>query len=176
MCRGRIYGFECDCADGRQVEALVESVRDITGNREAVPDVIINSAGAGRWLMLDESTIEEIKVCFDAPVLAAANVTKAFLGGMQRRGAGAIVNIQSPAAITTWVSASVLAAATTPRPHQPTPPLSQLLSPLSSHLQEQVKAVASRLMTHQAQRFWAFGLTRPLIKRNAFARAFARWA
>lgn len=133
MCRGRIYGFACDCADGRQVEALVESVRDITGNREAVPDVIINSAGAGRWLMLDESTIEEIKVCFDAPVLAAANVTRAFLGGMQRRGAGAIVNIQSPAAITTWVSAQYL-------PHQLHPdhtnqprlsPSCALLSPLT---------------------------------------------
>ena len=145
MCRGRIYGFACDCADGRQVEALVESVRDITGNREAVPDVIINSAGAGRWLMLDESTIEEIKICFDAPVLAAANVTRAFLGGMQRRGGGAIVNIQSPAAITTWVSAPALAAPTTPQPHQPTPPLSELFSPSCSLLSPLTCKSKSRL-------------------------------
>ena len=120
-------------------------MRDITGNREAVPDVIINSAGAGRWLMLDESTIEEIKICFDAPVLAAANVTRAFLGGLQRRGAGAIVNIQSPAAITTWVSAPVLAAPTTPRPHQPTPPLSELLSPSCSLLSPLTCKSKSRL-------------------------------
>jgi len=72
---GRIYAYACDCSDGAQVEALVESVRTITGgNREGVPDVVVNCAGAGRWLMLDEATVEEIKTGFDAPLLASAHL------------------------------------------------------------------------------------------------------
>jgi short-subunit dehydrogenase len=97
---GRIYALPCDCSDGSAVEELVEKVRAIWG--DAGPDVVVNCAGAGRWLMLDESTVEEVAACFHAPLLAAANMCRAFIQDMKSKGAGTFVQVQSPGAVTSW--------------------------------------------------------------------------
>jgi len=115
---GRIYAYPCDCSDGAQVEALVQRVRAIGGARAddavpdvVVPDVVVNAAGAGRWLMLDEATVDEVKTGFDAPVLAAANLCRAFIGDMTIKGGGAFVNVQSPGGISSWGGATAYLSA-----------------------------------------------------------------
>lgn len=74
-------------------------------------DIIVNSAGAGRWRALVETEKGEIQSCINAPYLAAAYVTKAFLKEMIERNSGAIVNIQSAAAFTYFGYATAYGAA-----------------------------------------------------------------
>ena len=100
---GRCRAFRCDCADAAQVQALVEDVQKATaGAREGAPDVVINCAGAGRWLMLDELTPDELRTCFEAPVLAAANVCRAFVPLMRHKASASVVNVQSPGGFSSW--------------------------------------------------------------------------
>ena len=63
---------------------------------------VVNCAGAGRWLMLDEATVEEVAACYHAPLLAAANMCRAFTADMKSRHAGAFVQVQSPGGVTSW--------------------------------------------------------------------------
>jgi uncharacterized protein len=64
------------------------------------------SPGAGRWKFLWEMEASEIRSCFDAPPLAAALLTKAFLRDMVERNTGAIVQVMSPAALVPFPGAN----------------------------------------------------------------------
>jgi short-subunit dehydrogenase len=78
---------------------------------DGVPDVLINNAGAGRWLSLAETTAEEALAMIEVPYLAAFNLTRAFLPAMRARGSGAIACITSPASFVTWPHAAGYIAA-----------------------------------------------------------------
>ena len=58
-----------------------------------MPDVIVNAAGAGRWLYLDETAPAEAVQMMAVPYFAALFVTRAFLPTMLERGSGTIVNV-----------------------------------------------------------------------------------
>jgi short-subunit dehydrogenase len=75
------------------------------------PDVLINNAGAGKWLALDEATPEEAVNMMAAPYFAATFITRAFLPGMLRRNEGYIVNMTSVAAFMTWPGATAYTSA-----------------------------------------------------------------
>ena len=72
---------------------------------------MINSAGAGRWLDLDETTPTEAIQMMGAPYFAAFNLTRAFIADMLARGSGRIVNVNSPAAFAPWPGATGYTAA-----------------------------------------------------------------
>lgn len=83
-----------DAADPMATEALATEI--------GCPDVLINAAGAGRWLRLDESDPESLEAMMRAPFFAALQMTRAFLPAMLNAGKGAIIQINSPASIAAW--------------------------------------------------------------------------
>ncbi|MCA9940538.1 MAG: SDR family NAD(P)-dependent oxidoreductase [Anaerolineales bacterium] len=76
-----------------------------------VPDVLVNNAGAGRWLTVAETSPEEGAQMMAAPYFAAFNITRAFLPAMLQRDAGHILNVTSVASYAAWPGATGYIAA-----------------------------------------------------------------
>jgi short-subunit dehydrogenase len=90
----RAHLHAVDVSDAGAVRTVANQIlRD-----QGVPDVVINCAGAGRWLSVEETPPEEAVMMMAAPYFAAFFVTHAFLPHMLRRGSGRFVNVGSPAA------------------------------------------------------------------------------
>ncbi|MDX3657808.1 SDR family NAD(P)-dependent oxidoreductase [Streptomyces sp. ID05-26A] len=85
---GSATAHQADLADAAQIRALAEEV--------PAPDVLVNNAGVGRWLFLDETEPEELVTMTAVPYLAALLLTREYLGAMRQRGSGWIVNVNSP--------------------------------------------------------------------------------
>jgi short-subunit dehydrogenase len=70
-----------------------------------VPDVIINNAGAGRWLFIEETDAEEFAAMTAVPYTAAFLVTRAFIVEMLARRSGRVVVVNSPVSQLAWPGA-----------------------------------------------------------------------
>ncbi|MEU4801452.1 SDR family NAD(P)-dependent oxidoreductase [Actinosynnema sp. NPDC023587] len=103
---GRAVAIPADLADVDRVRALAEQVVAAHG----VPDVLVNNAGAGRWLFLDETPTAELVAMTALPFTAALHLTREFLPGMRQRGSGRIVTVNSPASRLPWPGATGYAA------------------------------------------------------------------
>ena len=97
----------CDAADGEAVLAMAARVRAEHG----VPDVIVNSAGAGQWKRIEDTTPAEAVEMMGAPHFAAFNTTHAFMKDMLARGSGVLIHITSPVSLFPWPSSVGYAAA-----------------------------------------------------------------
>ncbi|MEV0587235.1 SDR family NAD(P)-dependent oxidoreductase [Nonomuraea sp. NPDC050310] len=95
------YVYPADLSDPDSVVELAKRVRAELG----VPDVIVNNAGAGAWLFVDETTPHQFRELAAVPYLAAGYVTTAFAGDMVRRGSGRIVVVNSPVSRIAWPGA-----------------------------------------------------------------------
>jgi short-subunit dehydrogenase len=104
---GEAAHFAVDLADADAVAALAARVV----REQGVPDVLINNAGAGRWLTLAETSAEEALRMIELPYLAAFNLTRELLPGMLARGSGAVACITSPASFVVWPHAVAYTAA-----------------------------------------------------------------
>jgi len=104
---GKAATFVVDLADAA---AIAQTSARVTGDL-GTPDIIVNNAGAGRWLPLVETTAEAAEAMMAVPYFAAFNLTRAFLPGMLRRGSGAIGFITSPGSFIAWPNASAYIAA-----------------------------------------------------------------
>lgn len=91
---GEAFVYPCDLGDADAVGATAERIKAQVG----VPDVIINNAGAGRWLSVEETDPAEAISMMSAPYFAAFFVTRAFVQEMVQRGSGRIANVNSPMA------------------------------------------------------------------------------
>jgi uncharacterized protein len=91
-----------DASDGASVLAMAERVRAELG----VPEVIVNSAGAGTWRYIEETPPEDAEAMIGAPYAAAYNVTHAFMAGMLEARRGVIVHVGSPASYIPWPGAT----------------------------------------------------------------------
>lgn len=89
----RVSVYSTDLTDQKAVE---NAANEIIAN-EGLPDVIINSAGAGEWLSLKESDATYYKSSMDSPYLATAFTCKIFFDKMQQRGTGQFIIINSAA-------------------------------------------------------------------------------
>ena len=83
-----------------------------SSREHGTPDILINNAGAGRWLPMLETTAEEALAMIEVPYLAAFNLTRAFLPDDDRAPRAA----PSPASprprpIVAWPKASAYIAA-----------------------------------------------------------------
>jgi uncharacterized protein len=104
---GAASPYAVDLADA---SAIAETSARI--KREAgTPDILINNAGAGRWLSVLETSAEEALAMIEVPYLAAFNLTRTFLPEMIARGTGAIAFITSPASYVVWPNAAAYTAA-----------------------------------------------------------------
>lgn len=89
---GEVWIEPCDLSDPAAVQTLGERILAERG----VPDVIVNCAGAGRWLSVEDTPIAEAVQMMHAPYFAAFFTIRVFLPAMIERGSGLIVNVQSP--------------------------------------------------------------------------------
>jgi short-subunit dehydrogenase len=99
--------YPADVADAADVERMACAVRE----EEGTPDILINNAGAGRFLFVEETDPAEAMHMMAAPYFAAFYVTRAFLPEMLRRGSGHIVNMSSPICYMAWPGATAYGAA-----------------------------------------------------------------
>ena len=93
--------YPCDVGDPDAVTAMAHAVLADHGT----PDVIVNNAGVGRWLHLEETTPEEFLAQVAVPFHAAFFVTRAFVEPMLERAEGWVVTVNSPAGYTAWPAA-----------------------------------------------------------------------
>lgn len=93
----------CDVSDAAAVARVAATV--------GTPDVVVNSAGAGRWLYAHETPPKEAQDMLGAPYVAAWNTTSAFLPGMLARGSGHLIHVGSPVSRLTWPGCTGYAAA-----------------------------------------------------------------
>jgi short-subunit dehydrogenase len=99
---GRAAVEPADLSRVDDIEALAE--RLLAGG--AAPDVVVNNAGAGRWLAVDETPAGEAAEMIALPYLAAFELTRALLPPMIERRSGRIVCMTSLAAFTYLPGAS----------------------------------------------------------------------
>ncbi|AKU18242.1 SDR family NAD(P)-dependent oxidoreductase [Luteipulveratus mongoliensis] len=104
---GRASALTCDLSDPAQVRRLAESITELVGT----PDVLVNNAGAGRFLYLHETEPEELLAMTAMPYTAALLLTRELVGAMVQRGSGRIVNVNSPVSRLPWAGATGYAAA-----------------------------------------------------------------
>jgi short-subunit dehydrogenase len=104
---GRAHAYAVNLADTRATMETAERIRRECGE----PDILINNAGAGRWLFPEETDVEEAVAMMAVPYVAAFSLTRAFLPVMLSRGSGHIVNITSPACFLPWPGATAYSAA-----------------------------------------------------------------
>ena len=99
--------YPIDLADDKVIEDTSARIAREVG----IPDVLINNAGAGRWLPLLKTTAKEALAMIEVPYLAAFNLTRAFLPYMLTRGSGTIACVTSPASYVVWPNANAYIAA-----------------------------------------------------------------
>ncbi len=103
--RARIYPV--DVSDDDAVATTTAAVSADVGT----PDVIVNNAGIGRWLFIEETSAEEMRADMAVPYFAAFYVTKAFVAQMAARGSGVICNVNGPGAWFPWPGSIAYASA-----------------------------------------------------------------
>jgi len=99
--------YAVDCGDREAVARTAAQISEDVG----VPDVLVNNAGAGRFLFFDETEPEEFEQMMAVPYFAAVYVTRAFLPAMIDRGSGHVVAVNTPIAFFAWPSAAGYAGA-----------------------------------------------------------------
>jgi short-subunit dehydrogenase len=96
-----------DLSDLVATEALTDSIKAAG----TVPDVIVNNAGIGHWLFIEEISLEEMQADMALPYFAAFAVTKGFAAEMVARGSGNICNVNGPGAWFPWPGSIAYASA-----------------------------------------------------------------
>ncbi len=104
---GTACAYPVDLTDPDSVEQAAARLKTEVG----VPDILVNSAGIGRWLYAEETAPREVIDMMAAPYFCAFFITRAFLPEMLARNSGHIVNINSPAAKLPWPGATAYAGA-----------------------------------------------------------------
>jgi len=101
----RVYPVDLtDLTAATQVAHLIQT-------EVGTPDILINNAGAGRWLFVEETSPDEAVQMMAAPYFAAFVMTHAFLPAMRQRRRGQIINVTSVASYTVWPGATGYIAA-----------------------------------------------------------------
>lgn len=106
---GKADAIAVDLADARALAEAAQRLRAAHGD----PQILVNNAGAGRWLPQLQTSADEAAQMMAVPYLAAFNLTRELLPGMLARRAGHIVNVTSVAARLAWPGAVAYAAART---------------------------------------------------------------
>ena len=103
---GIAHTFASDLADAASTRNAAQGILQAHG----VPDLLVNNAGAGRWLFAEETPEGEEDVMIALPYLAAFRLCRVFLPGMLSRRSGMILNVNSPASLIPWSGATGYAA------------------------------------------------------------------
>jgi short-subunit dehydrogenase len=104
---GQAHIYPVDLANAGSVMEVARRITVEVGT----PDIIVNNAGAGRWLFVDETSPEEAVQMMAVPFFAAFYITRAFLPEMLKRNNGHVVNISSVGSRFVWPGATAYLAA-----------------------------------------------------------------
>lgn len=96
--------------DLSQPEAVARVCESILAEH-GVPDVVVNNAGSGRFLSIEETSSQDARDQMALPYFAAFDMTRGFIEPMLRRGSGTIFQINSPVSQIAWPGAVGYAAA-----------------------------------------------------------------
>ena len=99
--------YPADLTDPKAASAAVAAITADLG----VPDVLLNNAGSGRWMFVDETSPEEAVNTMATPYFSSFYMTRAALPEMLRRGDGHILNVTSPICFFSWPGASAYGVA-----------------------------------------------------------------
>jgi len=99
--------YTVDMSDPKAISSVVQQLMRTHGS----PHVLVNNAGAGRWLPILSTSAEEAAQMMAVPYLAAFNITRDLLPGMLERRSGHILNVTSVAARLAWRGAVAYSAA-----------------------------------------------------------------
>lgn len=99
---GHAKAYAADLAVAHEVNRVARLVCEHHG----VPDIVVNNAGAGRWLPIVDTSADELAAMVAVPFLAAFNLTRELLPGMRGRGSGHIVNVTSIGSFLVWPGAA----------------------------------------------------------------------
>lgn len=80
-----------DVTDAQQVDDLVRTTLDAFGRI----DVLVNNAGQGLHVPVEEAELDDVRAVLELNVLAPLALMKAVLPSMRAAGGGAIVNVSS---------------------------------------------------------------------------------
>jgi uncharacterized protein len=105
--KGTAFVEPCDASDHTAVQTVATRITAQHGT----PDVVVNCAGAGRWLYAHETPPKEANDMFGAPFMAAWHTTHAFLPGMLARNSGHLIHVGSPVSRLVWPGCTAYAAA-----------------------------------------------------------------
>jgi short-subunit dehydrogenase len=103
----RAHAYPCDVGDPAAVAALADELR--ADGRKV--DVLVNNAGAGRWVSIEDASPDELMDMAKVPYLAALLTTRAFVGDMIARRSGWIVTVNSGVSRAVWPGAVGYASA-----------------------------------------------------------------
>jgi short-subunit dehydrogenase len=104
---GTAIPYSVDLSEPRLIEEVATRITREVGS----PRVLINNAGAGRWLPVVETSPAAALEMMKVPYLAAFSLTRAFLPQMLVRGSGTVACITSPASYLAWPNAAAYIAA-----------------------------------------------------------------
>ena len=104
---GKARGYPVDLADADALAQVAKQISEEMGN----PDIVVNNAGSGQWLFVDETSPAQAVQMMALPYFAAFNVTHAFLPAMLKRNSGHLVFISSVASRFVWPGATAYIAA-----------------------------------------------------------------
>jgi short-subunit dehydrogenase len=103
----RAHSYPCDVGDPSAITALAEEIH--ADGRHV--DVLVNNAGAGRWVSIEDADQAELVDMVKVPYLAALLMTRAFVGDMLARRSGHIVTVNSGISRAVWPGAVGYASA-----------------------------------------------------------------
>lgn len=104
---GSAYAVAVDLGDAIATKRAAERILKEHG----APAVVVNNAGAGRWLAIDETDPEEAVAMTAVPYLGAFALTATLSPAMIAASAGVIVNVTSPAAIAPFPGSAAYSVA-----------------------------------------------------------------
>ncbi len=104
---GRADVVAADLSDERQVAVAAADLLE----RFGAPDVLINNAGSGRFLSIEETSPDEATQMMRVPYFATFLLTRALIEPMLARRSGTILMVNTPASIVPWPGAVGYSAA-----------------------------------------------------------------
>jgi short-subunit dehydrogenase len=104
---GQVCAYPVDLTDAQAVAEVATRITREVGT----PDILVKTAGFGRWLSTEETSPEEAVSMMAAPYFATFFLTRALLPDMLRRNSGTIVNMTSLASRIVWPGAVAYTAA-----------------------------------------------------------------
>jgi len=104
---GKADFYSVDLSNAAAVNDTTNKIKQEIG----IPDIIVNNAGSGKWLFVDETTPEDAVDMMTVPYFATYYIVHAFMPEFLERNSGHIVNISSVGSRFVWPGATAYLAA-----------------------------------------------------------------